>query len=230
MTVVQSVVTQNSILFGDLAMCLSQTVTNAFRYANTVVICPDRYDAQESIKCFGKSRRRKGFVPERKIMHEHQTLTSNLKEFLMNPKSKCNFVTIFLLDFWTSFFRHRLAESQKLLIGLIDGSTIEVQGNNVRNTETLQSDHEKADSHMFIYARYLVTNNQVGRIITASPDTDILIIACFHFIKSFFSCSELWFKTGNANNLRYVAVHDICKKIWCYLMHVTPSCPCINWS
>ena len=41
MALVQSVVTQNSYLFGDLAMCLSQTVTNAFRYANTVVICPD---------------------------------------------------------------------------------------------------------------------------------------------------------------------------------------------
>ena len=81
----------------------------------------------------------------------------------MNPKNKCNFV-IFFSDFWKSFFRHRLAESQKLLIGLIDGSTIEVQGNNVRNIETLQSDHEEADSRMFIYARYIVTNNQIGRI------------------------------------------------------------------
>ena len=76
---------------------------------------------------------------------------------------------------------------------------------------TLQSDHEEVDGRMFIYARYLVTNNQVGRIIIAFADTDVLIIACFHFIKSFFSCSELWFKTGNANNLHYVAVHDICK-------------------
>ena len=41
MAPVQSAVTQNSILFGDLTVCLSQTVTNAFRYANTVVICPD---------------------------------------------------------------------------------------------------------------------------------------------------------------------------------------------
>ena len=192
-------------------MCVTETVTNAFRYANTVVICPDRYDVQESIKCFERPRRRKAFVPERKIMHENQTLPSNFKEFLMNPKNKCNFVT-FLSDFGTLFFRHRLAESQKLLLGLIDGSTIEVQGNNVRNIGTLQCDHEEADSRMFIYARYLVTNNQIGRIIIASPDTDVLIIACFHFIKSFFSCSELWFKTGNANNLRYVAVHDIGKR------------------
>ena len=42
MAFVQSVVTQNSVLFGDLAVCLSQTVTNAFRYAKTVVIFPDR--------------------------------------------------------------------------------------------------------------------------------------------------------------------------------------------
>ena len=102
MALVQSAVTQNSILFGDLAVCLSQTVTNASRYAKTVVIFPDRYDVQESIKCFEISRRRKAFVPERKIMHENQTLPSNFKEFLMNPKNKCNFVT-FLPDFWTSF-------------------------------------------------------------------------------------------------------------------------------
>ena len=38
----------------------------------------------------------------------------------------------------------------------MDVSTIEVQENNVRNIETLQSDHKEADSRMFIYARYLV--------------------------------------------------------------------------
>ena len=64
--------------------------------------------------------------------------------------------------------RHRLTESEKLLIELIDGSTIEVQGNNVRNKETLQSDHEEADSRVFIYARYLVTNNHIGPIIIAT--------------------------------------------------------------
>ena len=92
MALVQSAVTQNSILFGDLAVCLSQAqaVTNAFRYANTVVICPDRYDVEESIKCFERSRRKKAFVPERKIMHDNQALPSNFKEFLMNPKNKCN--------------------------------------------------------------------------------------------------------------------------------------------
>ena len=111
MAPVQSAVTQNSILFGNLAVCLSQTVTNSCRYTNTVVICSSRYDVQESIKYFERSRRRKAFVPERKIMHENQMLPSNFKEFLMNPKNKCNSVT-FLSDFWTSFFRHRLAKSQ----------------------------------------------------------------------------------------------------------------------
>ena len=137
MVLVQSAVTQNSVLLGDLAVCLSQTVTNAFKYANTVVICPDLYNVQKPIKCFERSSRRKAFVPERKIMHEKQTLQSNFKEVLMNPKNNCNFIT-FLSYIWTSFFKHRLAESQMLLIGLIDGSTIEVQGNNVRNIETLK--------------------------------------------------------------------------------------------
>ena len=100
MALVQSAVTQNSILFGHLAVCSSQTVTNAFTCANTVVICPDRYDVQESIKCFEWSRRRKAFVPERKIIPENQTLPSNFKKLLINPKNKSNFVTS-LADFST---------------------------------------------------------------------------------------------------------------------------------
>ena len=69
-------------------------------------------------------------------MHKHQTLSSNFKEFLINPKNKCNFVT-FLSDFWTSLSRNRLAGSQNLLIGPVNGSTIEVQRNNMRNIETI---------------------------------------------------------------------------------------------
>ena len=76
-------------------------------------------------------------------------------------KNKCNFVA-FLSDLWTSFIRHILAESQKLLLGCINGSAIDVQGNNVRNIEVLQSNHEELDSCMFIYARYLVANNEIG--------------------------------------------------------------------
>ena len=53
----------------------------------------------------------------------------------------------------------------------------------MRNIETLQSDHEEADSRMFNYTRYLVIKNQIGQIIIASPDNEVLIIACFHFIK-----------------------------------------------
>ena len=80
---------------------------------------------------------------------------------------------------------------------------------------------------MFIYARYLVTNNQIGKIIIASPDTDVLIIACFLFIKSFFSSSELWFKECQPFALQCCPWHMW--KIWCYLLHVSYSCLCINW-
>ena len=90
--------------------------------------------------------------------------------------------------------------------------TIEVQGNKVGNIETLQKDHEEADSRMFNQARYLLPNNQIWRIIIPPPDTDVFIIACFQFIKSSFPFSELCFETAYAKSFRYVAVHDICKK------------------
>ena len=56
----------------------------------------------------------------------------------------------------------------------------------MRNKETRQSDREEADNCMFIYARYLVTNNQIGRIIIASPGTDALIVACSTLLNHFF--------------------------------------------
>ena len=90
--------------------------------------------------------------------------------------------------------------------------TKDFQEHNVINIETFRSDHEEANNRMFISAEYMVSNSQIGQVIITSLDTDFFILACFHFIKSFFSCSELWFKTGNANNLRNIVVHNICKK------------------
>ena len=56
-------------------------------------------------------------------------------------------------------FRHRLSESQKLIIGLIDDLTFEYRGKNVIYIE---SDHEETESGLFVNKRYLVINNQMA--------------------------------------------------------------------
>ena len=40
----------------------------------------------------------------------------------------------------------------------------------------LECDHEEADSRMFIHAQYTAENENAGRVIITSPDTDVAVL------------------------------------------------------
>ena len=43
--------------FGDIAVNLSKAIHGLYRYADTLVFTPDRYDLPQSIRCFKLNRR-----------------------------------------------------------------------------------------------------------------------------------------------------------------------------
>ena len=77
---------------------------------------------------------------------KHYHLISNSSWWIW----KTNDFVSFLSDFWISFFRHRLAESQKFLIRLTDGSTIKGQGNNVKNKNSSKWPWRSWESHVYL--------------------------------------------------------------------------------
>ena len=76
---------------------------------------------------------------------------------------------------------------------------------------------------MFVFAKYSMNEFGITRIIIKSPDTDVLVIACHHFYKSLYGCSELWFETGVGINKRLIPVHSVCDSFGASLCQILPT-------
>ena len=101
----------------------------------------------------------------------------------------------------------KLQDNQILILTHLDGSTdkITCQSSSKFNWST---DHEEADSKMFVFCKYLLDNYNVLRIIISSPDTDVAVIACYQFVENLALLDELWLKAGVGAKKIYIAIHD----------------------
>ena len=78
---------------------------------------------------------------------------------------------------------------------------------NGRHTEvdTLQSDHEEADSRMFVHIHHAMETFSPERVVLWSIDTDVAIICPYHVFKC--NIAKLFFKTGVSQRQRFIPVH-----------------------
>ena len=81
MVLVQSIQKGESKTSGDLAKVISESVTSSFRFGNEIVLCPDHYDAEYSIKSFEREKRAIASSRERVIHNERTQLPPNFEEF-----------------------------------------------------------------------------------------------------------------------------------------------------
>ena len=87
------------------------------------------------------------------------------------------------------------------------GNTVAV-GRGMTMDPNIVSDHEEADSKMFVYAKYHADHG-AKRIIIASPDTYVAVLCCHHFHLSLRSCDQLWLRTGTGSNRRFIPIHYV---------------------
>ena len=120
-----------------------------------------------------------------------------MQVFLMNLKNKIHIVN-FILDDWMKRFQTLFRQNQPLVIALLNGNTV-VVGRSMTMDPNIVSDHEEADSKMFVYATYHADHGAT-HIIIASPDTDVAVLCCHHFHLSLPSCDQLWLRTGTDSN------------------------------
>ena len=138
--------------FGDLCLKLTNFINCYFEYTDLLVITPDCYDILDSIKSFERMRRaQNNIVRDRVITNNLTPLPANLKEYLSNPHNKTEFVN-FLLNFMMENFQNSMSQSQELLIGLLDGTAWKIKQFSQIQVNEIFSNHEEADSRMFVYA------------------------------------------------------------------------------
>ena len=82
--------------FGDLTKLIAESVTSSFRFGSKIVLCPNRYDAEYSIKSFEREKRVTASSRERVIHNERTQFPPKFKKFLMNEKNKVSFISFVL--------------------------------------------------------------------------------------------------------------------------------------
>ena len=80
MALVQSIQKGESKTFEDLAKVIAESATSSFRFGSKIVLCPDRYDAEYSIKSFEREKRVTASSRKR-LIHNERTYHLTLKSF-----------------------------------------------------------------------------------------------------------------------------------------------------
>ena len=161
--------------FGELSDTIAGTIIAKFQFASQVHIVPDRYDVEDSIKSGERSRRSQWTAIEIKIQSRETKLPASLKRYLSSGKNKSNLLT-FLLSDWCENLPGQLKDGETLILASQDGSAVKVT--KTLNREAiipLYSDHEEADSRMFVHCEYIT--NQVS----GNSNSIKRIIACRFF-------------------------------------------------
>ena len=105
-----------------------------------------------------------------------------------------------------------------------------IKNGNATLMRKLTCSHEEADTRMLLYASHAA--DTVSRVVIASPDTDVAVL-CVHFAQTI--GTEIWFKTGVKDLVRYIPIHDIARELgseFCESLpafHALTGCDSTSW-
>ena len=181
---------------------------------------PDRYDVSASIKAGEHNRRSHWRVVEIQIKGREARFPSSLKYFLSNSKNKSDLLKFPELA-WCKQIPERLADNQVLYLGSNDGKVIRITCTGSEIVPIFQSDHEEADSHIFVHCEHFSKcSHEAKRIIIFSPDTDVAVLCCHHFAA--LNIEELWFLSVGRQK-RLIPIHPTVANLGPTLCHLLPA-------
>jgi len=223
LAIIQMTSKGNLKTFGELSDVIATSVMAKFHFAFEVHVVPDRYDVEHSIKAGERSRRSQWRSIEVKIQGQDTKLPSCLKRYLSNGKNKSNLLS-FLVDDWSKRLPLQLKDGQALFLASQNGKAMKITNSMVeKDIPSLRSDHEEADSRMFVHCEYFAKTSDVSpkRIIMFSPNTDVAVL-CWHHFNSLM-IDELWFHTGTGRNKKYIPVHTAVNQVGTEVCQLLPA-------
>ena len=197
--------------FGELSETLLSIIFGLYTVASRIDVVCDRYDVSDSIKAAERAKRRTVDMQEIAIHNENTPLLN--KELQSNSRNKANIVE-FLYRHWIDKGSEKLTALQKLTLagGFKDGrEAMILTKQSASLSPELHSDHEEADSRMFVHVEHAKQADSASRIIIWSIDTDVAVI-CPRIVKAL-NIEELYFITGTKQRKRYIPMHLIHDKL-----------------
>lgn len=208
MALVQMLKSGGCATFDEMSLKYQDIILNALLHNNTtrVDLVFDQY-LPASIKDGERSRRGESASLEVKIHSGSMPVPKQWSKYISNPKNKVNLCD-FLCHSLCEKLPSRLQPTHKVFLagGFRDGSvTVSLMQSSVTVEQSLQSDHEEADTRLMVHAKQASISHP--RIVIQSPDTDVVVLSAAHFAD--IQCQEMWIKTGVKDKLRFIPVHDI---------------------
>ena len=205
--------------FGEFSDAILNTLMTKLRNASEVHVVPDRYDNEESIKA-EECRRSGSSKPIEVVIHGRETkLPSDLKRFLSSGTNKTRLVK-FMCDDWIKLIPSKLESHQKVILGLQDGTCLEIGRRGVNEVSDLECDHEEADTRMLLHCKQSKVNG-CDRVVVCSPDTDVAVLCCHHFHN--IGIKEMYFLTGTGTKRRYISIHQTVSQSGKNIREVLPA-------
>jgi len=196
--------------FGELAAKYYEIITSYYRQGNCsrIDLVFDQY-WDLSIKAGERQRRGEVTTLEVQIHGLSTPVPKQWLKYISNVKNKvrlCAFLTSTLVEIG----QRQLQQNKELVIGGGNGDqAFSVKYNCCEVIQELNADHEEADTRMMLHAKHAALESE--RIVVQSPDTDVLLLCVSHY--DGIGCSELWFRTGTRDRLRYIPAHMIANKL-----------------
>ena len=192
--------------FGDIsANVLSVILGMNYRYTALV---GDNYQSTESIKSAERARR--GLVQMQEIRNpkKETPIPKQKLKYLSNPANKLNLADFVFRELVTEL-QEQLPDNMTVFLGggFKDPKTaVKVEKNECTRVEALESDHEEADSRMFVHIDHAVKELDVKSVVLWSIDSDVAAI-CPRIV--YLLGIKLFFKTGVKDKKRIIPMHDV---------------------
>ena len=99
-----------------------------------------------------------------------------------------------------------LTSSQTIYLANIDGATDPVTSQSSERID-FYCDHERADTNIFAYNKFLCDNIRLDGVTIVSPDTDFAVIFLYESVTNLKFLDTIWFKTGTGDSQRHIQLY-----------------------
>ena len=196
--------------FGDISSNVLSAISG-MNYKYTALV-GHNYQSSESIKSAERTRRGVVQMQEIRNPRKETPLPRQKLKFLSNPANKLNLADYVCRDLEIEL-QKQLPDNMTVFLGggfKDPKRAVKVEKNVSARVEALESDHEEADSRMFVHIDHAVKELSVKSVVLWSLDSDVAAICprMVHLLDI-----KLFFKTGLKEQKRIIPMHDIASEL-----------------
>ena len=160
---------------------------------------------------------------ETKINSIKQNLPVELDKFWDFSNNKIQLQKVFITWLYDTY-----SGEKSIYLGgaILDNITscIKLCGRQTSNQSLLKCFHEEADDRILIYDNHAVQVKNFGRVIVASPDTNVFVNLVYHFMHWIYAdLEQLWIISDKKTSQNVIPIHVLGERLHNNITEILPA-------